>query len=183
MGGSQAGARFLYRINHDAARPLALSARAYVPSRRTAGAEAALGVDWRPSARFPVHLLLERRQRLGSEGRSAFAGTLYGGGSVALRAGWRLDGYAQAGLVGTRSRDAFVDGSARLSRRIGPIEAGGALWGAAQPGAARLDAGPHLTLPIRAQGTAIRLSAEYRFRVAGEARPSSGPALTLGVDF
>lgn len=183
LGGSQAGGRLLYRLIDDASRPLALSGRIYAPLRRIAGAEAAIGLDWRPSARVPIHLFVERRQRLGSEGRSAFAVIAYGGGSVDLGRGWRLDGYAQAGVVGARSRDVFVDGSARLWRRLGPLEAGGGFWGAAQPGAARLDIGPQITVPIRARGTALRLSAEYRFRVAGDARPASGPALTLGVDF
>lgn len=183
LGGSQAGARLLYRLNGDGARPLSLSARAYLPLRATAGAEAALGLDWRPGARLPVHLLIERRQRLGRDGRSAFAATLYGGGSARLPQHWRLDGYAQAGIVGTRSRDAFVDGALRLSRPLGPVEVGGGLWGAAQPGANRLDAGPQLTLPLRARDTTLRLSAEYRFRIADDARPASGPVLTLGVDF
>lgn len=183
LGGSQAGGRLVYRLNRDLARPLSLSARAYAPLRRMQGAEAALGLDWQPVARAPVHLLAERRQRLGREGRSTFGLTIYGGGSAPLGRGWRLDGYAQAGVVGARSRDAFVDGSARLSRAIGPIEVGGGVWGAAQPGASRLDVGPQLALPIRADRVSLRLTAEYRFRIAGDARPSSGPALTLGVDF
>ncbi len=183
LGGSQAGARLLYRLNDDASRPLALVGRIYFPLRRPAGAEAAVGLNWRPSVRMPLYVLVERRQRIGREGRSAFVATLYGGGSADLGLGWRLDGYAQAGLVGTRSRDAFVDGTARLSQAIGPIEAGGSVWAAAQPGASRLDAGPHLTLPVRTRGASLRLSAEYRFRIAGDTRPSSGPALTLGVDF
>ncbi|MGQ0661151.1 hypothetical protein [Sphingosinicella sp.] len=183
LGGSQAGARLLYRLNDDASRPLALSVRAYVPIRRATGAEAAIGFDWRPIARAPIHLLVERRQRLGREGRSTFSLTVYGGGSADLGRGWRLEGYAQTGVVGARSRDGFVDGSVRLSHRIGPVEGGGGLWGAAQPGASRLDIGPHVSLPIRAHGASLRLSAEYRFRIAGDAVPSSGPALTLGADF
>jgi hypothetical protein len=31
--------------------------------------------------------------------------------------------------------------------------------------------------------TAIRASAEWRFRVAGDAAPDSGPAVTLSTDF
>lgn len=183
LGASQAGARLLYRINDDARRPLGLSGRLYVPLRRIAGAEVAAGFDWQPSARLPLHLLLERRQGVGREGRNAFAATVYGGGSADLGRGWRLDGYAQAGIVGTRSRDAFLDGSARLTRAFGPVEVGGGVWGAAQPGASRLDVGPQLSVPIRARSVSLRLSAEYRVRVAGDARPASGPALTLGVDF
>lgn len=183
LGGSQVGARLIYRINGDHRRPLSVSARLYSPLRRRAVAEAAIGLDWQPMRRLPVHLLLERRQRLGRDGRSAFGMTAYGGGSVPLGGGWQVDGYAQAGIVGLRSRDLFVDGSARIARRIGPLDVGAAIWGAAQPGAARMDTGPHLALPFRVGGASFRLSADYRFRIAGQARPASGPALSLGVDF
>ncbi|MGQ0587909.1 MAG: hypothetical protein ACT4N8_00075 [Sphingosinicella sp.] len=182
LGGSQAGARLLFRLNDDTARPLALSARAYLPLRRIEAAEVALGLDWQPAAGVPLYLLAERRQAVGREGRSAFALTLHGGHSARL-AGLRIDAYGQAGIVGLRSRDLFVDGAVRVAAPIGPVELGGGLWGAAQPGAARLDAGPQLALPLRAGRTNFRLAAEYRFRVAGDAAPGSGPVLTLGAGF
>jgi hypothetical protein len=47
----------------------------------------------------------------------------------------------------------------------------------------RLDDGSLITLPFRARDTSLRLSAEYRFRIAGDARPSSRLTVTLGVDF
>lgn len=183
LGGSQAGARLLYRLNPGGARPLSISARLYTPLRSSAGAEAALGLDWQPVGAIPIHLLAERRQRLGRDGRSAFSIAAYGGGSMALGRGVRLDAYGQAGIVGLRARDAFADGAVRIVRPIGPVEAGGAVWAAAQPGASRVDIGPQLTLPLRARGATLRLSAEWRFRVAGEARPDSGPALAIGADF
>ena len=180
LGGSQAGARILYRLNGDPARPLALSLRVYTPLRRTAGAEAALGLDWRPAAAIPLRLLAERRQAIGEAGHSAFALTLYGG--MERRFGpVRAGAYAQAGLVGLRRRDPFVDGSLTLRVPAGPVEIGGGMWAAAQPGAARVDAGPHVSLPLR--GTGFRLSGDWRFRIAGDARPGSGPALTLAADF
>lgn len=183
LGGSQAGARILYRVNRDPAQPLALSARVYVPLHRIQGAEAAAGIDWQPVARLPVHILAERRQALGDDGRSAFAATLYGGISRRLPHGLRIEAYGQAGVVGVRARDLFADGAARIAAPAGPVEIGGALRGAAQPGAARLDAGPELSVRIRAGLAALRLSADWRFRIAGGARPDSGPALTLAADF
>jgi hypothetical protein len=183
LGGSQAGARLLYRLNGDPARPLALSARLYMPLHRTDGAEAAAGLDWQPVARLPVHILSERRQALGEEGRSAFALTLYGGVSRPLPHRLRLDAFGQAGVVGIRAGDLFADGSVRIAAPVGPIELGGALRGAAQPGAARLDAGPELSVHIRAGPAGLRLSADWRFRIAGDAAPDSGPALTLAADF
>lgn len=184
LGGSQAGARLLYRLNRDAARPLALSARAYAPLDQVAGAEAAVGIDWRPSAEIPVHLLAERRQALGGDGRSAFSLTVYGGVSDRpLGAGLTLDAYAQAGLVGLRSRDAFADGSVRIGRAVGPVDLGAAAWAAAQPGAERIDAGPQLRFRMPVEGATLTFSAEYRFRIAGDAAPGSGPALTLAAGF
>jgi hypothetical protein len=179
LGGSQAGARFAYRVGGG----LALSARAYLPLRRRRGAEIAAGVDWQPVARLPLHLLAERRQDAGGAGRSAFALTLYGGASGRLPAGLRAEAYAQAGVVGTRSRDAFVDGAARVALPTGPVEVGGGVWGAAQPGSARLDAGPAVTYRLPIRGAALRIEAGWRFRVVGDAVPGSGPALTVAADF
>ncbi len=179
LGGSQTGARILYRNGSG----LALSGRFCAPLRGFGGAEAAAGIDWRPSARLPVHLLAERRQRLGGAGRSAFALTLYGGASGRLPAGLRGEAYAQAGIVGLRSRDPFIDGSVRIGLPLGPVEAGGGAWGAAQPGAARLDAGPWIAYRLPVRRANLRLQADWRFRLAGDAAPGSGPALTLAADF
>jgi hypothetical protein len=179
LGGSQAGARVTYGLGGG----FSLSGRAYLPLRRPAGAELAAGLDWRPVAALPFNLLAERRQRLGREGRSAFAVTLYGGASRALTPRLRLDLYGQAGVVGLRSRDLFADGSLRLARRIGPVELGAGAWGAAQPGAARLDAGPGLSWRLPVRDANIRLQADWRFRLAGDAAPRSGAALTLATDF
>jgi hypothetical protein len=131
----------------------------------------------------PLRILAERRQKIGSEARNAFALTVHGGASaVALPVGFQLDAYGQAGAVGARSRDLFVDGAARVSRPLGSLlSVGAGAWGAAQPGARRVDVGPSAALRMPALGATI--SADWRFRVAGNARPGSGPALTLQTDF
>ena len=183
LGGSQAGLRLLYRVNRDVSRPLALSARLYMAVRSGPAAEAALGLDWRPLAGLPVHILAERRQGLGRGGRSAFALALHGGVSERLPYGFRLDAYGQAGIVGARSRDRFADGAARVTLPFGPVSVGAGIWGGAQPGLARLDAGPHAAIHLRLAGEPVRLAAEWRLRVVGEARPGSGPVVTFGSDF
>lgn len=179
LGGSQAGVRVL----RDLGSGFSLSARAYLPLQRPQGAEAAAGLDWRPVAGVPVNILVERRQAVGREGRSAFSVTAYGGFSRALPEGLRADGYGQAGLVGTRSRDAFVDASLRVVRPWHRLELGGAVWGAAQPGVSRLDAGPSLSWRLPVPGAHLRLEADWRFRLAGDAAPRSGPALVVAADF
>jgi hypothetical protein len=182
LGGSQAGFRILYRLNDDPARPLRIAARIASPLQSRRGAEAALGVEWRPLAGLPVNLLAERRQAIGRDGRNAFALMLHGG--VSERFGrFRLDAYGQAGVVGARSMDLFADGGARLGVPVGDFEVGAALSGGAQPGLARLDAGPQVTVRLPIAGESLRLTAEWRFRIAGDARPGSGPALTVASDF
>ena len=97
-----------------------------------------------------------------------------------LPAGFRPDTYAQAGVV--RSRDFFADGALRASRPVGGgLSLGAGAWGAAQPGVSRLDVGPSALLRMPTLGAAI--SADWRFRVAGNAQPGSGPAFTLSTDF
>jgi hypothetical protein len=187
LGGSQVGARFAYRLGAVADGPLSLSVRVYSPLKNPRGAEAALGLEWQPAPVLPVRLLAERRQAIGKEGRSAFSLTAYGGISDREIVGpVKMDLYAQAGVVGARSRDLFVDGSLGIGV---PIDAGERLkvgmgaWAAAQPGVSRLDVGPQLTVKLPVEGKNVRLSADWRLRVAGEAAPGSGPALTLSTDF
>ncbi|HYG46385.1 MAG TPA: hypothetical protein VD846_00445 [Allosphingosinicella sp.] len=184
LGASQAGARLAYRLNRDQARPLALFGRLASPLRRPAAAEAAFGVDWRPSRQAPIHFSLERRQALGREGRSAFALTAYGGVGDVRLGRFRIDAYVQAGMVGARSRDPFGDGAVRLSLPAGErLRLGGAAWAAAQPGASRLDLGPQASFRLPAAGRSVTLAADWRLRVAGKAEPGSGPTLTLATDF
>lgn len=184
LGASQAGARVLYRLNRDAARPLSASARLYVPLDDIGASEIAAGIDWRPSAKVPVNIVLERRQALGSRGRSDFAVTVYGGvGPKRIAGPVRMEAYAQAGAVGIEEADGFVDGAVRTLVPIDTADrfrVGAGIWGAAQPGVERLDVGPHLSARL---APGMRASAEWRFRIAGEARPSSGPTLTIGKDF
>jgi hypothetical protein len=63
------------------------------------------------------------------------------------------------------------------------VSLGATLSGSAQPGATRLDLGPGLRLRLPAGHGALRLSAEWRTRISGDARPARGPAITLVADF
>ena len=54
---------------------------------------------------------------------------------------------------------------------------------AAQPGVERLDLGPRVALGLPLGRTAATLAAEWRVRVAGDAAPRSGLAITLAADF
>lgn len=180
LGGSQAGGRIAYRINGSETQPLSLSFRTYVPLNGLKGAEAAAGLDWKPLRRWPLHLLAERRQTLGDEGRSAMSITAYGGVSNVKAGPFRIDAYGQGGVVGARSRDLFADGAAKISLLAGPLKAGAGIWAAAQPGVSRVDVGPQASIRLPAN---VTLAADWRFKVAGDATPASGPTLTLSTDF
>jgi hypothetical protein len=185
LGGSQAGMRARVRLD----RGLHAAARLSTPLSGAQGAEAAIGVDWRPAPTLPITLTVERRIGLDRGGRDAFAAGAFGGfDQVPLPAGFKLDGYGQAGVVGLKRRDMYVDGAVRAERRIaalGPasIAVGAGVWGGAQPGASRLDLGPQIVVRVPVAHGGLRLGAEWRQRVAGNARPGSSPALSLGADF
>jgi hypothetical protein len=179
LGGSQAGARLTYNLSPS----LAASLRSSSSVGGVRYAEAAAGVRWKPLADVPVAFNLERRFALNRwGGRNAFAlfaeGGLYQTPILGLA---NLDLYAQGGVVGLKSRDLFFDGGATFTRHLWKNwSAGVGAWGGVQPGLYRLDAGPRVTMDV---GRGIRLHADYRQRLAGEARPTSGPALTIAGDF
>ncbi len=180
LGGSQAGARLLWRFDKRLAASLRSSAPIGGVQR---SAELAAGLRYQPFTRIPVVFTAERRQSFGPDkGLSAFA--LFAEGGVYERpitAGFNLDGYLQAGVVGARDRAWFVDGSATLTRPIWrQFSAGLGVWGGAQTGLARLDAGPRATMRI---GRSMRVHLDYRHRFVGQAAPGSGPVVTLAANF
>jgi len=179
LGASQAGARLIYNFN----RQLALSARISSEVGRRGG-EVAAGVRVHPLVSVPVWVTAERRQRVGrfGGGRSDFAlfaeAGLY---QQPLPWSFTLDSYLQGGVVGVKSRDLFVDGALAITRPVyRNFSFGFGIWGGAQPGLARLDAGPRLTVQVRRN---VKVHADWRQKLAGNARPGSGPALTLSGDF
>jgi hypothetical protein len=180
LGGSQAGARLLWRLDPRFAVSLRSSAPIGVGVR---GGDVAAGVRYQPFARIPVALTAERRFGLGPDGgRSGFA--LFAEGGLYQRpilAGFALDGYLQGGVVGARHRLAFVDGSATLTRPLYRNFSGGfGVWGGAQPGLTRIDVGPRLTMRV---GRSLRAHLDYRYHLAGNAQPGSGAVVTIAGDF
>ncbi|MGN6591160.1 MAG: hypothetical protein ACTHKE_12805 [Sphingomicrobium sp.] len=179
LGASQAGMRLFYNFN----RQLALTARTSTPVGQRGG-EVAAGVRAQPLASIPIWLTAERRQRIGrfGGGRNAFALFLEGGlYQRPLPGHFDLDAYFQGGVVGVKSRDLFVDGGMTVTRHIfSKYSAGFGIWGGAQPGLSRLDAGPRVTIKVRKN---VKVHLDWRQKLAGNAKPDSGPALTLAGDF
>jgi hypothetical protein len=178
LGGSEAGARLLWQLTPSIAANLRTSA----PVNSQRGAEAALGIRYRPFPSWPVAVTLERRHAIKDYGRNAFAvfaeGGIYGR-AIPLQS--TLDGYFQAGVVDFNNPDWFVDGQLAVSRPLWRNLSGGlGAWGGAQPGLNRLDVGPRLSLRV---GQRMRAHFDYRLNVAGNAAPGSGAVVTLAGDF
>jgi hypothetical protein len=179
LGASQAGARLVYNFN----RQLALSARMSSEVGRRGG-EVAAGIRVRPLVHIPIWLTAERRQRIGrfGGGRNDFA-LFAEAGLYQRKLPWHfsLDSYLQGGVVGVKTRDLFIDGALAATRPVyRNFSFGFGLWGGAQPGLSRLDAGPRLTMQVRRN---VKVHADWRQKLVGNARPGSGPTLTLAGDF
>lgn len=189
-GASQAGAVLRYRLAPGTPyRPTAYfraSAALGGPLER----EAAAGLSARPIEGLPVFVAIEGR--VGQFGRRTLVRPAVMAVTelppVALPLDARGEFYLQAGYVGGVGATAFVDGQIRADRRVvalGALElrAGGGVWGGMQRGAERLDIGPSATVAIAHGPASARVAFDWRFRVAGSAEPSSGPALTISAGF
>lgn len=190
-GASQLGAVVRYRLAPQSAQRPALYLRGSAALNGSREREAALGLSVRPIAALPIAVAAEARANTQPSGTrvrpAAFAYTEFAPVDLPLAA--RAEFYAQAGYVGGNFASAFADGQLRVDRSLvrlgrGELRAGGGIWGGAQKGATRLDAGPTavIGMPIGDRAGA-RLGVDWRFRVAGNAAPSSGPALTLSAGF
>jgi hypothetical protein len=184
LGGDQAGLRVARTL--DQRGRLALYARASAPLTGT-GRELALGVEWRPW-RAPMRFLAEQRIALDGGKSGPAAAVVAGVTGINLPFAFELEAYGQAGAVKRARIEPFADGALRVTREVAAagnarLALGTGAWGAAQREAARLDIGPTAVTTLPLSGQTLRIALDWRERVAGNARPGSGPALTLGADF
>jgi hypothetical protein len=157
----------------------------------------ALGLSLRPMKSLPLVLAIEGRVDHFATGGNYLrpaAMVVSAVNPINLPLHSRAEIYAQAGYVGggnagSMAATAFADGQLRVDHRIdrngrGELRAGLGLWGGAQRGTARLDIGPTATIAISGNGSAsARVAVDYRFRLAGNAAPTSGAAITLSAGF
>lgn len=189
-GRSQAGAVIrLAMVPASVLRPQAhLRASAALEGPRER--EVAAGISARPVPPLPARVAAEARVTetdFGTEVRPA----VYAVTQIPpfdLPAGLTGETYVQGGYVGGTYDTAFIDGQLGIVREFSQshtsrFRLGAGIWGGAQRGASRLDIGPSAQFAFRIGGANARLSADYRFRIAGDARPASGPALTLSAGF
>lgn len=189
-GASQAGGVVRYRLADDTRRP-----SAYLRTTSTLGGLAetsiALGLSARPLARVPVILAAEGRltDQAGARRVQPAITAVTELPPLALPRQFRAEVYGQAGYVAGRYATPFADGQARVDRQVVSVAGyearlGAGLWGGIQKGASRLDAGPGATVAIPLNPKVFgRVALDWRFKVAGDAEPDSGPALTVAAGF
>ncbi len=186
-GGGQSAVIAAYALPRLGRDSFDIMARAAIAHDNSKEREFAAGVRWRPTQRLPVQFTAERRFRHGRA--DAFAAYAAGGTSdIGLPMGFKLDGYAQAGYVSGDGGGLFADFNARAERKLVQIEntvmSGGiGDWGGGQRDVMRVDVSPTVRADMAVGQAQVRLSADWRFRVAGNAAPGNGPALTLSTSF
>ena len=173
--------------------------QAYLRVSRALGgfdeSELAAGLSARPFANLPLRLLGEARvQRGAGVTRVRPAASLVSEfPPLRLPLGIAGEAYAQVGYAaapigGRHGATAFFDVQAIADRKlasVGPAELrlGGGVWSGGQKGATRLDLGPRASLRLATGPATSRLALDWRFRIAGNATPASGPTLTLSAGF
>ncbi len=188
-GASQAGLLARLDLSPGARRPQAYVRLLHAPDAPRQS-EIALGLSARPLDRLPVRLQAETRATR-SQGATRVRPALLAVTELApidLPLGLRGEAYAQAGWVGGRSPTGFADGQMRLDREVvaagsARVRLGAGAWGGVQTGAGRLDVGPTASFDLRGSAVPARVSLDYRRRVAGNAAPGSGLAVTLSTGF
>lgn len=194
-GASQAGAVARYRFGSGGQD----SAYGYLRTSLAINApgndkEIAIGLGGRPLAKLPLRVLAEARLQDTSQSPMRVRPVV----TVVTELPWqnlplglRAEAYGQAGYAGGRDSTAFFDAQGLVDhpvKRLLPIgkdlRVGAGFWAGGQKGAVRLDVGPRVSFALDlGEEVPSRIALDWRFRVAGNARPGSGPAITVASSF
>lgn len=189
-GASQAGAVLRYRLAPGSAHDPQAYVRAYRALISGGESELATGLSARPIGQIPLRAHAEMRVTRFTDGTrprpAAFVTSELP--VVRMPARLRAEAYFQAGYVAGRGATGFADGQVHVLHDVpgidlGELSLGAAAWGGAQEGAQRLDLGPSARLDLTIGKAPARVSLDYRERVAGDAEPPSGVAVTLSTRF
>jgi len=178
LGGGQLGAALAFLPDPLARRPLAIVARVNIAADsagvRQETAQAGIGI--RQTLLPGVTLSAERLIAIGDATRGDWTLRLAAGTTRG-----RLDSYGEAGVLAGGTVYGGAQATARVLR-IGPATLAAGAWGSVQSGTPdvwRVDVGPSVT----ARWNGLRLQADWRERVGGNAVPGSGPVLTVSAGF
>lgn len=186
-GGSQSGIIANYRLTGKHKAGLYALARMAVSSSRFSDPEIAAGLRWRPSQNIPISFSAEHRTRQYAKDQYA----IYASGGkdeIPLRLGFHASMFGQAGFIPSNKTGGFFDAQIHATRPIGKIHgvtfaSGIGAWAGGQRRSDRVDIGPSVNSKFKLGGTDIQMSADWRHKIAGNAAPGSGPALTISTGF
>lgn len=187
LGGTQSAARLTYVVEPQ--RQLRAYARlTHTPVRRD-GMDIAVGVALRPIRSLPVDVHVERRTVVAGDGRDTTL--VYAAGGIdnrRLAQNFRLSAYGQAGVADFGELVGFADAAVVVQREVAEfsgmrLSLGSVAAAAVQPDARRVDVGPRAAIFLPKVGQGALVAFDWRERVAGNARPGSGLAVTLAADF
>ena len=188
-GGSQAGALISYQLRGNQKRGLSLFLRGSTALSVSGEEELAVGTKIKPFPDIPVSLYAEQRVGNAAQRNRGTAVYLAGGtGPDHLLENISFQTYAQAGYVFGPPDSYFFDASVAVQKNIlhegGRATAiGGGLWAGGQKGVSRVDIGPRATINVPVGRVNTSISADWRWRLAGDAVPGTGAAITLVAGF
>ncbi len=188
-GGAQAGGIVSYRFSGDDKAGLATFVRATTSLSVDGDEELAIGIKAKPLNNLPISLYAEQRFDPGSFGNRGTAFYVAGGtGPELVIAKTSLETYGQAGYLFSEDDSHFFDLAATLQRTIlergkyrMTMGAGG--WAGGQEGLHRIDIGPRTNIHLPVGKADLRVSLDWRQRIAGNAAPDSGVAITVTSGF
>ncbi len=189
-GASQFGGTLRYRPPVGWADRSDIYFRTYRALVEPSESQLGVGFSTRPIRSLPVRSHLELQvvdQTPSSEVRMAgFATTELP--PIELPQRFKAEIYAQAGYVTGGNATGFVQGQAVISRDLAEfslenVNTGVGAWGGAQRGVYRLDLGPSAYLTAQLGEAPVRVSLDWRQRVAGDSMPPSGFAATISTSF
>jgi hypothetical protein len=195
LGGGQSGGSLSWTLDPLAKRPVSIVARLNAATGaggqiEKSTTQAAFGARWQV---LPgVSITAERLVAWGYAARNDWALRL-AAGADGRRGQLHWTAYGEAGVLG--HGDAYAGGQARAMLPLVQLgkarfEAGPGAWaslqtgyGAGDPVIGRFDIGPSIATIWPLGRANLEISADYRQRIAGQAAPASGPALTLSTRF
>jgi hypothetical protein len=184
LGGSQIG----LRLNHTVLRLNDISiggtVRASAPLGAVVGKEVSAGLTINPGRLPGLRLFLERRIPIDDGGRPAWSALAsYGHETTIGQVNLKARIYAEAGAVQSRQTNPFAYARLELAKPVSKhLEIGVETVADAQRDAYRLDIGPVIALREFSDPNIV-ISAAWRLRASGNARPKSGPAITVSTSF
>ncbi|MGI9376845.1 hypothetical protein EB810_12215 [Altererythrobacter sp. FM1] len=188
-GGSQVGIVLRRALSRDDHRPFLYTRLTATPDQPRQS-ELAIGIGGKPLPDVPLQIQAEMRvfdQGGQTEVRPALA-VVAELPATQLPLGGTATGYLQSGYVGGGYATAFIDGHLRAEREAittstARLFVGGGVSGGVQRGAGRLDIGPSVAVNWDTGPVPLRLALDYRFKLAGDADPPDGVAVTLSAGF